>query len=75
MANQSPMTRSAALLVVRNTGALTAHEITFGDAARLEEARRVLGENDFVTELCRVCRVRWVRWGGTYACICGHHRA
>jgi hypothetical protein len=66
------MTRTDALRVVNDTGALTAHEITFGDGARLEEARGVLGETDFVAELCRVCRARW---GDTYACICGRHRS
>ena len=69
--NAPPATVAAALRVIANEGSLTAHEATFGTAARLEAARKILGKEAYKRALCNACRTRW---GFGYACICGHHR-
>jgi hypothetical protein len=66
-----PTTRAEALREIEGEGSLTAHEATFGTAARLEAARAILGQDLYVREICKVNRARY---GFGYACICGHHR-
>jgi hypothetical protein len=69
--NVPSTTVAAALKAIENEGSLTAHEATFGTAARLEAARQILGQELYVREICKVNRARY---GFSYACICGHHR-
>ena len=66
-----PATVAAALREIEYEGALTAHEGTFGTAARLRAARQLLGQERYTREICKVNRARY---GFGYACICGHHK-